>query len=363
MKHPRAALALSSIAIVSSALVVAGAKTSGLKDFTNWPAGSSPQEVGKRVAERFAAMPRASDKPVAYPEVCAWYGAMTFAQLTGDQDLSKRLIARLPDWTFARYLEVRPQRHVDNSVFGAVPLEMYIETKQDRYLILGKSIADRQWEQPGPDGLTGETRFWIDDMYMITEVQVQAFRATGDAKYLDRAALEMTAYLTRLQQPNGLFYHAPDVPFYWGRGNGWVAAGMTELLTSLPANHPGRAQILAAYRKMMKSLLRYQGPDGVWRQLIDHPESWPETSRTGMFTFAMITGVKKGWLDRKTYAGPARKAWLGLIGYIDSNGDITNVCEGTNKKNDLQYYFDRARKTGDLHGQAPILWSASALLR
>jgi hypothetical protein len=26
---------------------------------------------------------------------------------------------------------------------------------------------------------------------------------------------------------------------------------------------------------------------------------------------------------------------------------------GTNKKNDLQYYLDRERNTGELHGQAP----------
>jgi hypothetical protein len=34
----------------------------------------------------------------------------------------------------------------------------------------------------------------------------------------------MAAYLDRLQQTNGLFFHAPDSPFYWSRGNGWVAA-------------------------------------------------------------------------------------------------------------------------------------------
>jgi len=39
------------------------------------------------------------------------------------------------------------------------------------------------------------------------------------------------------------------------------------------------------------------------------------------------------------------------------------VCQGTGKKNDLQYYLDRERITGDLHGQAPVLWCATALLR
>lgn len=62
---------------------------------------------------------------------------------------------------------------------------------------------------------------------MITIVQTHAYKVTKDRKYIDRAAKEMVMYLDELQRPNGLFYHAPDVPFYWGRGNGWMAAGMS----------------------------------------------------------------------------------------------------------------------------------------
>jgi hypothetical protein len=42
---------------------------------------------------------------------------------------------------------------------------------------------------------------------------------------------------------------------------------------------------------------------------------------------------------------------------------MTSVCEGTGKKNDLDYYLTRARGTGDFHGTAPVLWCASAVLR
>ncbi len=332
--------------------------------FTDWPQGASPQEVGKRVAERFVSSPHMDPKSITYPEVCTWYGALTFAQLSGDKDLSSKLIKRFDLLLTPQEAGlVSKERHVDFTVFGAVPFEIYIQTKDPKYLDLGKSFADRQWENPTADGLTSETRFWIDDMYMITAVQIQAFRATGDRKYLDRAALEMVAYLDKLQQPSGLFYHAPDVPFYWSRGNGWVAAGMTELLRSLPESHPRRARVMEGYRKMMKALLATQGKDGMWRQLIDHEESWPETSSTGMFTFAMVTGVKNGWLDAATYGPAARKAWISLVGYIDQNSDMTSVCEGTGKKNDFDYYMQRKRRTGDLHGQAPVLWTASALLR
>ena len=135
------------------------------------------------------------------------------------------------------------------------------------------------------------------------------------------------------------------------------------MLRDLPADHPRRARILDGYKKMMAALLTYQGKDGMWRQLIDHEEAWPESSSSGMFTFALISGVKNGWLEPNTYGPAARKAWIAVAGYVDQNSDVTSVCEGTNKKNDLQYYLERRRKTGDFHGQAPILWSASALLR
>jgi rhamnogalacturonyl hydrolase YesR len=333
--------------------------------FRDWAAETLPAGVGRRVAENFAARP--FERPagfVIYPEVCAWYGSLTLANLTRNTVLRDQLVRKFePLFTPEGAKHVSQQAHVDFRVFGAVPLEIYMQTKDPRFLDLGRSFADKQWEATTPDGITAEARYWIDDMFMITAVQIQAYRATGDRKYLDRTAKAMVAYLDRLQQPNGLFFHAPDSPFYWSRGNGWMAAGSAELLRSLPADHPDRPRILTGYRTMMASLLKMQGEDGLWRQLLDHPEAWPETSGTGMFAFAMVTGVQNGWLDEGTYGPAARRAWLGLLKYIDAAGNISNVCAGTNKGTSIQYYLDRPRNTGDLHGQAPVLWTASALLR
>ena len=362
---PKSCVRIVACVLISLAsLVGAASAESQPKQFRKWPAGTSPQEVGKRVAERFFAKANLTTSAAIYPVICTWYGALTFAQLTRDKDLTARLIERFDlQMTPEISALVHGKRHVDYSMLGSVPFEIYMQTKKPSYLEMGRAIADRQWDGATPDGLTVETRFWIDDMYMITILEVQAYRATGDAKYLDRAAKEMVAYLDRLQQPNGLFDHAPDAPFHWGRGNGWVAAGRSELLRALPENHPQRPRVLAGYQKMMHTLLKYQGKDGMWRQLIDHPEAWPESSSTGMFTFAMVTGVKNGWLVGREYRKAARKGWLAVVKYIDANGDVQSVCEGTGKNNDLEYYLKRARLTGDLHGQAPILWAASALLR
>lgn len=369
-----------SVALIAGCAVFRSA-TEPSSYFGSWPKGASPQEVGKRVAERFVASPygnfgRATPpKSITYPETCTWYGSLTFALATADRELQAKLIKRFEPLLNERKDLIPVPDHVDLTVFAAVPLELFIQTNDPRYLAVGKEMADKQWGEPFGQratdeawanhrkGLTWQTRLWIDDMFMITAAQAQAYRATGDRKYIDRAAKEMVVYLDELQRPNGLFYHAPDVPFFWGRGDGWMAAGMSELLRSLPEDHPDRTRIMNGYKTMMASLLKYQGADGMWRQLIDQPESWQETSCTGMFTFAFITGVKNGWLDPMEYAPAARKAWLGLITYLNDNGDVREVCEGTNKKNDLQYYLDRRRNVGDFHGQAPILWCASALLR
>jgi len=354
------------LAVFGAVLPLAAASGAAQQDyFSNWPAGRSPEEIGKRVAEHFVVSPHQGGGTIVYSEVGTWYGALTFAQLTHDDGLRDRLIKRfeplMPGGAEANRIPRRD--HVDDSIFGVVPLQIAIETRDKKYLDYGLSFADRQWENPLPNGLSHETRFWIDDMYMLTILQLEAYRATGDRKYLDRDANEMVVYLDKLQQPNGLFYHAPDVPFFWGRGDGWVAAGMAEMLRSLPEDHPQRARIMRSYRSMMAALIEYQAKDGMWRQLIDHDEAWEESSASGMFAFALITGVKNGWLDAATYGPAARKAWIAVTGFIDQNDNVTEICEGTSKKDDLEYYLERPRRTGDFHGQEPILWAASALLR
>ena len=331
------------------------------KYFQNWPENADPLKVGNAVAARYLGSEHL--KPIIYPEVCVWYGALAFADATGNIDLEKKLQDRFkPLLTPEGQALIPDKEHVDFDIFGAVPLQVSIGNKDAATREMGLRFADRQWSKPQPDGLSGQTRYWIDDMYMITILQLEAYRATNDRKYLDRAANEMVAYLRKLQQPNGLFYHAPDVPFFWGRGNGWVAAGMTEMLLSLPENHPARNEILTGYRKMMAELLKYQASDGAWRQLIDRPESWEESSSTGMFTFAMVEGVRHGWLAEETYGPAARKGWIALAGFVDQNSDVTSICVGTGKENSYDYYLARPRKTGDFHGQAPVLWVARALL-
>lgn len=345
--------------------------------FQNFPKGCTPEEIGALLCKRFISGKHMFHKKngrdgIHYAEVCAWYGALKYAVAVNNQELIGQLQKRFEPLFTTEANHLPFMNHVDLNMFGCLPLEFYQVTGDKRYFDLGIPYADTQWNVPDTASVeekawamkdfSWQTRLWIDDMFMITIIQSQAYKTTGKREYIDRAAREMVMYLDELQRQNGLFYHAPDVPFYWGRGNGWMAAGMAELLRYLPEDNKDRSRILKGYLLMMKSLKEYQMPSGMWNQLVDDPDCWPETSGTAMFAYAIITGVKLGWLNNDEYAPVAKNAWMALMPYISKEGDVTEVCIGTNKKNDRQYYYDRPRITGDYHGQAPVLWCAFALL-
>lgn len=340
---------------------------------TDFPNGYTPEEIGIKLTKRFIESPHMIHQNVRihYAEVCAWYGCLRFAGNIQNEDLLEQLQMRFEPFFSTESHWLPDMKHVDHNMFGSLPLELYQQTKDRRYYDMGLAYADQQWQLPkdatneekifASKGLSWQTRMWIDDMFMITILQSQAYKVTGKEDYINRAAKEMVVYLDSLQRPNGLFYHAPDVPYFWGRGNGWVAVGMTELLRLLPENNIYRPRIMQGYQKMMNSLKKYQNSEGIWNQLVDDPACWTETSGSAMFTYALITGVKRGWLQADLFEPIVRKAWMKLVTYIDQNGDVLEVCIGTNKENNRQYYYDRPRITGDFHGQAPYLWCVAAL--
>ncbi|HEX7653101.1 MAG TPA: glycoside hydrolase family 88 protein [Verrucomicrobiae bacterium] len=345
-------------------LVLAGCVSSHPQPLGNLPPAADPRLVGERICTNLLARGIAKNNSgfIIYPEVCAGFGALRFAQAAGDRDLTQKLIQRYQFiLTPTGAVAISHMRHVDFHVFGVLPLQLYRASGDARYRELGLAMADDQWVNPRPDGLCEETRFWVDDCFMIGALQTSAYRITHDAKYADRVALQLAAYLDKLQQPNGLFFHADVSPHYWGRGNGWFAVALAEVLSVLPPDHPRYARLMAGYRQMMASLKQYQAPSGLWHQLLDNPSAWDETSGSAMFTYGMIIGVKHGWLD-ESYAAAARRAWIGLCDKLDARAGLQDVCVGTNQKDDAQFYLDRPRKTGDLHGQSPMLWCAGALL-
>ena len=341
-----------------------------VSEFGTWPSGKGPADIGKLAVNNFKSHTGDAYGGAGYAWTFAYFGSLQFTKLTGDTTNNDYLVSHF-DCNQAGPNNAT-NATVDDRAFGDLPLEIYVERQSAACKTLGMARADAQWASTTSDGITTDARYWIDDMYMITGLQVFAYRATKDSKYLDRAAKTMQAYFTALQQQDGLFWHTRQSKAYWGRANGWVASGMTELLLELPAGTT-RDAIMAGYRKQMDGLLPLQiasGADaGCWRQVLNRSDANAESSCTAMFTFALVTGIKNAWLTDAKYVTAARNGWIALGNKTSSSGMLDRVCPGTGQAaaGDLasqqKFYMDITLGSNDQHGQAPLLWAATALLR
>ena len=140
---------------------------------------------------------------------------------------------------------------------------------------------------------------------------------------------------------DGLYRHSPLDEAAWGRGNGFPALGLALSLSELPVDHPGRGEMLQAFRSHLEALARHQDPTGAWRQVIDHPESYRELTATSMIAFAMMRGVRSGWLERAKYAPLIERAWYAIRTRVAANGDLVDVCASTGKQKSLRAYLER----------------------
>src|ERR1017187_8964019 len=143
--------------------------------FTKLPANCDPKAVGELVSENLLNRPIYKiNGHIVYPEVCMAFGALRFADGAGDKTLEQKLIDRYafiitPEGSSS----ISTNRHVDFHVFGALPLEIYLLNGDTNYLALGLQKADEQWENPLPDGTARESRYWVDDCFMVGILQIQ----------------------------------------------------------------------------------------------------------------------------------------------------------------------------------------------
>ena len=350
-----------------------------VNDFATWPTSKGPTDIGKLATTDFKSHSQDPYSSAGYPWAFCYHGAVGFAAVIGDATTKTSLITAFEP--YASGATASPDNSTTATVadraFGVLPLEVFVEDQDVRCKKLGLDRADQQWVSTTSDGITSDARYWADDMYLITGLQVMAYRATQDTKYLDRSAKTMIAYIAALQKNNdtnsdGLFWHTKDSHAYWGRANGWVAAGMTELLLDLPVGTT-RTSILTAYTRMMDGLLAVQisggADDGAWRQVLDLTSAPAEMSCTAMFTYALVNGVKNGWLTDPKYSAAAKKGWTALANKTNVSGQLSQVCPGTGAapsgtlSSQQQFYATITLGSNDMRGQAPLLWAATGLLR
>ena len=216
-----------------------------------------------------------------------------------------------------------------------------------------------------PESMGGT--LWPDDLYMGGVFLVRYGIYTHDQKYIDDAASNIIEQAALEQDSDGLWFHGYFVkkkdhaPFKWGRGNGWAMVAMVEALSAMPKNDPLRPQVLVILRKQIEGLKKVQAPDGMWRQVLDQPDFWEETSGTAMFAYGIARAVNRGWIDTSNMA-VARKAFAGLAKNITPDGQVNGTCEGTGIGMTLDFYRKRQRPPDDPHGRGPVILAGTELL-
>jgi len=233
----------------------------------------------------------------------------------------------------------------------------YISHKQMR-------MADGTLARPRPQPIS----LWVDDFYMSIPFLAQMGRLTGDLRYFDDAAKQVFQMSERLfDRSKALYDHSwfannePDPRFYWGRGAGWALMAMAELLSVLPDEHPDRAAVLEQFRRAAQGVAAVQSGTGFWHQLLDKTDSYPETSATAMFTFAIARGVNRGWLA-PTYAPVAQTGWRAVEQRIRADGRIEGICVGTTAAYDAVYYYNRPTDLGAMQGYGPALMAGTEVI-
>ncbi len=208
---------------------------------------------------------------------------------------------------------------------------------------------------------------WLDDLYMGCPFLLRWSQRTGESKLIDDCARQVINMAKRLQDTDGVFYHGyfekeqKRSPIKWGRANGWTMVATVEILSAMPEDHPERTKLLEILRKMVEGIKPLQAASGMWRQVLDKPELWEETSCTAMFAYSIARAVNRGWIEASNMT-VAAKAFEGVCRQVTPEGVVKGTCQGTNIGMDLKYYEDRPRPDDDLHGRGPVMLAGAEIL-
>jgi rhamnogalacturonyl hydrolase YesR len=252
-----------------------------------------------------------------------------------------------PSLPFVELLSREPSEKYQAFV---APIAEYVLRQQVR-------LPDGTFCRPEPEPNT----VWADDLFMSGPFLLRMGKITGERIYFDEAAQQIPKFAALLwDKKKQLFHHGwfstakKNSVAFWGRANGWMIWAMSEALLHLPSDHPSRAKIRQIFREHVASLAKYQGASGLWHQVLDHSESYEETSCSAMFVLAMTRGVTNGWIDQQ-YQENAFRGWRAIEKKIEADGTVHGICRGTGIGEDLDFYFNRATFDHDPRGLGAVI--------
>ncbi|MCO5235969.1 MAG: DUF4962 domain-containing protein [Chitinophagaceae bacterium] len=301
-------------------------------------------------------------------------GLMEAYRATGSNRLLDSMLAmgRRNNWQPAKRYD-----HADDIAISQTYIDLY-RFKKDRSMIQPTVDTVAKLETvPGPEAARhGITWWWCDALFMAPPTLVKLAKVLNDPSYLRLCdKLYQESYGLLFNRKEHLFArdatYLPDAQgnvkkeangkrIFWGRGNGWVMAGLARVLEDMPADYASRIYYVDLFTEMAERLKDLQQPDGLWRTSLLDPASYPggETSGTGFICYALAWGINNNLLDKETFLPAVQSAWRGLNELLSDEGRLGWVQPiGKDPKKN----FDE--NTFEAYGSGAYLLAASEVIK
>lgn len=175
---------------------------------------------------------------------------------------------------------------------------------------------------------------WCDALFMAPPVYAALYTVTGDKVYLDYLNSEFKECTDSLfDKAENLYYRdcmrigikEPNgAKQFWGRGNGWVFAGLPLVIDNLPLSEKSRQYYIELFMKMAQAVVKCQCPGGEWKASLHDPGSYdmPENSCSAFFCYGLAWGIRNGYLSGKQYREALSKGWKSLVSAVHDDGMV-----------------------------------------
>ncbi|MFA5820102.1 MAG: glycoside hydrolase family 88 protein [Bacteroidales bacterium] len=272
-------------------------------------------------------------------------GMVEWAGIAGDESYYEWLkgISEKLSWTY--YIHDNPLRryHADDYCVSQTYIELYRRYKDKKMIKPMRAYLDQILKDPAKGDLlfvntkeywSTQRWSWCDALFMGPTVWAKMANVTGKKKYLNFIYQEYKATTDYLYDKEEDLYfrdsnyftrkEANGAKVFWGRGNGWVFAGLPIIIRELPEKYENKDYFVTIYKEMAAKLLSLQSADGFWHASLLDPASYPspEMSATAFFVYGLAWGVNNGYLDKETYLPAVVKGWKSMVTSVWPDGKV-----------------------------------------
>lgn len=277
--------------------------------------------------------------PLAWTNGALYVGMVKWAEMADDERYYEWLINIGEEYNWQLH---ERKYHADDHTVGQLYCELYRKYNDEKMITPTIEQFDFIMYHPSKSVLNWKTPFhqdrwnWCDALFMSPPVWAKLYTITGKQKYLDFMVAEFKATTDFLFDKKVNLYYRDEryigeldngTKIFWGRGNGWVFAGLANILAELDSKSKEYKYFVKIYKKMAKRLMELQTPQGHWAMSLLGQDFYPtpETSGSSFFIFGLAYGINKGILDYNTYEPIVRKAWKAMTNCITEDGMLGYV--------------------------------------